>query len=255
MSTLAFTETGLSSIVCSSENCLSWIIVLLNILTVFYLVFCAWFKVSKAVKVVGYVMASVLTVGTVIILAIHTCIFTILCAVFSALIVMAVLSVVFDKGILADVMQGDNKIRRSHGCYVIHKTDKDNYCFILYDDKKNAVAKSNVKYATIEQARKAVEACRQKGYNTAIEDRTQDWIAFVNYPKFQLVGELGKFHFVLLVDNDLKAIKSENFDDYEQAKKVMNSTRLIVLSRRVFFTEKEIVSDDQFEELAINNIK
>ena len=129
----------MNNLVCSQDECLCWIIILLNILTVFYLVFCAWFKVTKPVKVLGYVWASALTIGAVAIVAIHTCIFTILSAVFTALVVMAVLSVVFNKGVFERVDTEEKPLKAS-GSYVIHKTDKNNYAFIIYDNKKKGIS-------------------------------------------------------------------------------------------------------------------
>ena len=65
MSLLAsFNET----ISCNASECLSWIIVLFNILTVFYLAFCAWFKITKTVKLFGWVWAGINVCATVIIL-------------------------------------------------------------------------------------------------------------------------------------------------------------------------------------------
>ena len=248
MNALMSGGTGLSIFACSAEECLSWIIILLNILTVFYLVFCAWYKVTKGVKVIGYVWASVLAVGTVAVVAIHTCLFTILSAVFSALIIMAVLSVVLNKGILANVMDGEEKQKKPLGCYVIHKTDKENFCFLLYDDKKVAIAKSWFKYNSIDEAKAAIEDCRNGGRIASVEDKTKSWIEFVNHPKFELSETDGKYSFVMSLTSESKIIHSESFGEYEQCEKTMQTTLSAVLSDKIYFAEREVLADGQFEE-------
>ena len=246
MSSLLLSGTGLSNFACSAEECLCWIIILLNILTIFYLVFCAWFKVTKAVRVIGYVWASALAVGSVAVVALHACIFTILSTVFTGLVIMAVLSVAFNKGVFTNEVEEEKHVKAS-GCYVVHKTDKDNYAFVLYDNKKIALAKSCFKYASISETKDAIELCRKNGFIAAVEDRTKNWIEFVNHPKFELVNKDGKFSFTMSLINETVIIKSETFDDYEQCKKTMESVILAVRSEKLFFAEREVLSDEQFE--------
>ena len=246
MSSLLLSGTGLSNFACSAEECLSWIIILLNILTIFYLVFCAWFKVTKAVRVIGYVWASALAVGSVAVVALHTCIFTILSTVFTGLVIMAVLSVAFNKGVFANESEEEKPVKAS-GCYVIHKTDKDNYAFVLYDNKKIALAKSCFKYTSISETKEAIELCRKNGFIAAVEDRTKNWIEFVNHPKFELVNKDGKYSFTMSLINETIIIKSETFDDYEQCKKTMESAISAVKSEKLYFAENEVLSDGQFE--------
>ena len=246
MSSLLLSGTGLSNFACSAEECLCWIIILLNILTIFYLVFCAWFKVTKAVRVIGYVWASALAVGSVAVVALHTCIFTILSTVFTGLVIMAVLSVAFNKGAFANESEEEKRVKVS-GSYVVHKTDKNNYAFIIYDNKKNALAKSCFKYASISETKEAIELCRKNGFIAAVEDRTKNWIEFVNHPKFELVNIDGKFSFTMSLINETVIIKSETFDDYEQCKKTMESAILAVRSEKIYFAEREVLSDEQFE--------
>ena len=241
---LILTSNGLSSIICSADECLCWIIVLLNILTIFYLVFCAWFKVTKTVRIAGYVWASALAVGSITVLPIHTCIFTILSTVFSGLVIMAVLSVAFNKGAFAN----DDEEERPQGSYVVHKTDAGNFTFVVYDNKKQAIAKSCFKYASIDEAKAAINACRKNGSIASIEDRTQSWIEFVNYPKFELVNDNGKFSFSLAIGENSKVIKSESFDEYEECKKAMKKTASAVKTTKVYFAEHEVLLDNMFDE-------
>ena len=218
----------------------------MNILTIFYLVFCAWFKVTKSVRVIGYVWASALAVGSVAVVALHTCIFTILSTVFTGLVIMAVLSVAFNKGVFTNESEEEKHVKAS-GSYVIHKTDKDNYAFILYANKKSMLAKSCFKYASISEAKEAIELCRKNGFIAAVEDRTKNWIEFVNHPKFELVNKEGKYSFSMSLINETVIIKSETFDEYEQCKKTMESAISAVRSEKIYFAEREVLSDEQFE--------
>ena len=251
MSSLLLSGTGLSNFACSAEECLCWIIILLNILTIFYLVFCAWFKVTKAVRVIGYVWASALAVGSVAVVALHTCIFTILSTVFTGLVIMAVLSVAFNKGAFANESEEEKRVKVS-GSYVVHKTDKNNYAFIIYDNKKNALAKSCFKYVSISETKEAIELCRKNGFIAAVEDRTKNWIEFVNHPKFELVNKDGKFSFTMSLINETIIIKSETFDEYEQCKKTMESAISAVRSEKIYFAEREVLSDERFDEQKCN---
>lgn len=86
----------LTKLACDSTDCLSYIISLLDILTVLYLAYCASFRVNKGVRIFGWVWAAVVIAATVAIIAIHTCLFTLVSALFTALILMALFGVTFE---------------------------------------------------------------------------------------------------------------------------------------------------------------
>ena len=103
----------LTKLACDSTDCLSYIISLLDILTVLYLSYCASFRVNKGVRIFGWVWAAVVIAATIAIIAIHTCLFTLVSALFTALIMMALFGVTFEsiatgkKGAASDA--NDNK--------------------------------------------------------------------------------------------------------------------------------------------------
>ncbi|GEM_PF-2430202 len=86
----------LSKLACESTDCLSYIISLLDILTVLYLAYCASFRVNKGVRIFGWIWAAVVIAGTVTIVALHTCLFTLVSALFTALVLMALFGVTFE---------------------------------------------------------------------------------------------------------------------------------------------------------------
>ena len=86
----------LTKLACDSTDCLSYIISLLDILTVLYLSYCASFRVNKGVRIFGWVWAAVVVAATIAIIAIHTCLFTLVSALFTALVLMALFGVTFE---------------------------------------------------------------------------------------------------------------------------------------------------------------
>lgn len=86
----------LTKLACESTDCLSYIISFVDILTVLYLSYCASFRVNKGVRIFGWVWAGVVVAATVTIVAIHTCLFTLVSALFTALVLMALFGVTFE---------------------------------------------------------------------------------------------------------------------------------------------------------------
>ena len=86
----------LTKLTCSSTDCMSYIISLMDIMTVLYLAFCASFRVTKGVRIFGWIWAAVVIAGTVTVIALHTCLFTLVSALFTALILMALFGVTFE---------------------------------------------------------------------------------------------------------------------------------------------------------------
>ena len=86
----------LTKLVCENTDCLSFIITLFDILTVLYLAYCASFRVTKGVRIFGWTWTAIVIAGTITVVAIHTCMFTIVSALFTALVLMALFGVTFE---------------------------------------------------------------------------------------------------------------------------------------------------------------
>ena len=86
----------LTKLVCENTDCLSFIISFLDIMTVLFLAYCASFRVTKGVRIVGWVWAAVVIAATIAVVAIHTCMFTLVSALFTALVLMALFGVTFE---------------------------------------------------------------------------------------------------------------------------------------------------------------
>ena len=80
-------------LLCNANECLAWIFIIINFMTVFYLAFCMFYKLDKVVKTIGFVWSGMVAIGSTVLVSLHTCIFTILSTVFTALLIFAVLYV------------------------------------------------------------------------------------------------------------------------------------------------------------------
>ena len=241
-----------NTLACNASECLSWIIVLLNILTVFYLAFCAWFKVTKAVKLSGFVWTAITVCTTVIILFFHTCIFTIISAVFTALISMATLSVVFNHKLqkAENITEVDNEIK---GYYVIFNTTDKKYAFRLYDKTKKYFMTSCYKYNSLEEVKKAITICRKNGIDVMLEDQTAEWIKSVNLPKFVMAEYQNKYYNEYIISNELTMLKSIFYSDIVVCTKCVNKVMNAVLSDELFIS-KDILDGDDFKNEVTNEV-
>lgn len=84
----------LESLVCAGTECFCWILVLFNLLAVFYLVFCSFWKVSGLVKIFGWIQSGVLICVAIVTLFYHTCIYTLLATIFTGMMLMAIFSII-----------------------------------------------------------------------------------------------------------------------------------------------------------------
>ena len=88
---------NLASLCSDPEKCLCWLMILLDIFSIFYLVFVSFYRVTKIVRVIGWVWLGALLTADVVIMVIHMCILTLLCFLFTVMIMVAMLSVVLPK--------------------------------------------------------------------------------------------------------------------------------------------------------------
>ena len=153
----------MKSLACSGSECLCWILVLFNILAVFYLVFCSFWKVSKLVKINGFVYAGILICVTILILFFHTCIYTLLATVFTGMMLMAILSIILPQQEEPREKTEKVKAPKPIGAYVISETFEGWFAFGLYDSKKKNLINSTYAYSSIEEAKEAIASCQENG--------------------------------------------------------------------------------------------
>lgn len=164
---LILAESLHSKLICNADECLSYILVLLNMLTIFYLVYSSYKKVSKITRIFGYFWSSLIMCGTVVVLFLHTCIFTIMCAVFTAMAIISVLSMIFESKeeeklamMKLDFSDMIKDIVEEKDFYIIYKVEDNKYSFVLKRDNK-IILKSIYKYDTVEDARNAILGCKE----------------------------------------------------------------------------------------------
>ena len=222
----------LTEIACTSTNCLCWIIVALNILTVFYLVFCSFFKVNTVAKVIGWIWLLLLVGGTVVVIVFHTCIYALLCAIFTTLIMVAVLSAIItgrEKKTAEKAEESDKK-----GCYVISK-EGENYYFALYDEQKNFIVRSVLGYSSIADTKQAIIECRESGKIADVEDYTQEWVKYVDHPKYEIFAENGKYFFRFSITQENVVLISYPYKKSVACIKDLEKLREVILSEEIYF--------------------
>ena len=112
----------LKSMACPGTECFCWILVLFNILAVFYLVFCSFWKVSGLVKLFGWLHAVVLICVAVATLFYHTCIYTLLATIFTGMMLMAILSVILSNRSKSRKKTEEGKAPNPTGAYASPET-------------------------------------------------------------------------------------------------------------------------------------
>ena len=237
-----------SKLLCDTDSCLSYIIILLDILSVFYLVFCSYYKITKRVRLIGYIWSAILLCSTVIIMFFHTCIFTITGVVFTIMIEMAMLSVVFNHDKSSEnntsIEKTNENKKKNVGCYVIFPTNDNNFVFGLHNKKNELLAMSTYKYSSVEEAKDAINLSKTSGNNCEFEDLTKNWVADAKHPKFSMYLKKQKFFFELAVNNTLTILKSDAIDEATDCLKMVKDARVCVTSNTLYFaTSKEDVKN------------
>jgi len=166
---------------------------------------------------------------------------------------MALLSVVLDKGVIAEKSNGtqNNNDKKPLGCYVIHSTDDGKFAFLLYDNAKNAVCASQYKYGSLVEVKSAIAVCRENSFFAALEDRTKKWVEYVNHPKFVLFMQDGKYYFRMTLSNEDVVFISKGYDKHAACEKAMNVAMRIVKTVKVYFAGEEVLSGENFKEKVV----
>ena len=195
----------MKSLACSGSDCLCWIVVLFNILAVFYLVFCSFWKVSRLVKLNGFVYSGILICITVLILFFHTCIYTLMATIFTGMMLMAILSIILPQQ--GEMREKTEKVKdpKPLGAYVISETLDGWFTFGLYDSKRKNLVNSTYAYDSIDAAKEAIASCRENGEIADTEDRSGLWIQEKYIPKFEICkyGELYEFSLRVFAEDSI----------------------------------------------------
>lgn len=237
----------ISSLCQDAENCLSWLIILLDIFAIFYLVFVSFYKVTKFVRMLGWIWVGVLVTADVMIMAMHPCILTLLCVLFTIMIITAVLSVVLPNvGYVEQYEPKEEKEKSKQkaegkvGSYVIRKADEGKYCFELYDKQDKYLVRSFNCYKRVEDVKEAIANARTGGVIADVEDRTVSWIKEINHPKFEIYQEGGHYYFRLSLDSKDIVFVSEPFALLKDCKKQLDKTVAAVGSTAVYISIEKL---------------
>lgn len=237
-------EEFLKNITCSGTECLCWILVLFNILAVFYLVFCSFWKVTRIVKITGWVFSAGLLCATIGILIAHTCIYTLLMTVFTCMMIMAILAVVLPQpnANAEDEKESNKKVKL--GAYVISKTNDNRYVFALYDNVRRLIVNSQYSYASIETTKQEICVCRNNGMKAAINDKTGVWIQEEQYPTFEMYVDGGQYRFCLKINGEYMIFASNGFDELRSCEKILEKAKQAVASTDVYLNTEIVNGKD-----------
>ena len=236
----------LESIACSGTECLCWIMVFMNILAVFYLVFCSFWRVTRLVKVCGWAWAAVLLCTSVGILFFHTCIYTLLTTIFIAMMLMAIMAIVLPSGEgNMGAETGRATVVKAFGSYVISETTQGRYAFSIYDTSRKLLVNSYYSYETLQKAKSEISLCRENGEIAGVEDRTGRWIKEEFHPKFVLCNQNGKYFFSLLINDEHPMLRSKDFLQLKECLALLERVRCAVHSTDVYYSVDKI-SDDGY---------
>ena len=202
----------LKSLACSGTECFCWILVLFNILAVFYLVFCSFWKVSKLVKIFGWVHSGVLICVAIATLFYHTCIYTLLATLFTGMMLMAILSIILPQQSEPRTKTEKVKPPKPMGAYVISETYDGWFVFGIFDAKRKNLINSTYAYDSVEKAKEAIHNCRENGLIAETEDRSGSWIQEKYIPKFEVCKYGERYGFSLYIVEEDSIVHSEEFD-------------------------------------------
>lgn len=224
-------------------------IILLDIFAIFYLVFVSFYRVTRLVRMIGWIWVGVLITADVIIVAIHPCIITLLCILFTIMIMTAILSVVLPSIDYQEVHEQieDNQRPKKDakvGSYVIREIDKNKYCFDIYDRQDKFLVRSYNCYKTVSDVKEAIRMARRNGEIADVEDRTANWIKEVNHPKYEMNKENDLYYFKLSIDTLSIMFKSDSFKTLQECKKQLEKTIKAVQSLAVYISVEKLSSDE-----------
>ena len=222
------------------NNSLCWVIILFNVLAIFYLVFCSFYRITKIVRITGWVWVGFLFTTNLGVMLYKPDLYSLLCLIFTVMIMMAIISVVLppiDNQRQDEYKEEPNLKREGKvGSFVIRELEDENFSFELYDVKNQFLANSYYCYASIEETKFGIGVARENGNIASIEDRTLHWIKEMNHPKFVIYSENGKYYFKLNVDKVYTILESVSFDNYEECKKIMYKAAKAVKSKDVYIS-------------------
>ena len=236
----------LTKLCTDTSSCMCWLIVLLDILAIYYLVFVSFYKVTKFVKMIGWLWLGVLITGDVIIVALHPCVLTLLCVMFTIMIMTAILSVVLPSGAAEQVVvqqvqvESKPKEEAKKGSYVIREIDAKKYCFEIYDKQDKLLVRSLDCYKSTADVKQAIEVTRESGKIASIEDRTVNWIKEYNHPKYEMMKEGSSYIFRLSLDAKTVMFKSPNYQSLQECKKQLDKTVAAVASTAVYLSVERL---------------
>ena len=198
---------------------------------------------------VGWIWIGVLVTADVIIVAIHPCILTLLCILFTIMIMTAMLSVVLPSTVYEEKFEQKEDTQKAKskaklGSYVVREINDKKYCFEIYDKQDKFLVRSFNCYKSINDVKQAIGITRRNGEIAEIEDRTVNWIKEANHPKFEMYKEDGFYYFKLSLDKKVVVFESIGYETLQECKKQLDKTVVAVKSLAVYISVEQLLEED-----------
>ena len=198
---------------------------------------------------VGWIWIGVLVTADVIIVAIHPCILTLLCILFTIMIMTAMLSVVLPSTVYEEKFEQKEDTQKTKskaklGSYVVREINDKKYCFEIYDKQDKFLVRSFNCYKSINDVKQAIGITRRNGEIAEIEDRTVNWIKEANHPKFEMYKEDGFYYFKLSLDKKVVVFESIGYETLQECKKQLDKTVVAVKSLAVYISVEQLLEED-----------
>ena len=209
----------------------------------------SFYRVTKLVRMIGWIWLGVLITADVIIVAMHPCILTLLCILFTIMIMTAILSVVLPNAGYEEKYEPKEHTPKQKsdakcGSYVIREVDKNKYCFEIYDKQNKFLVRSYNCYKNISDVKQAIAIARRNGEIAEIEDRTVSWIKEANHPKFEMYKEDDLYYFKLTSDSKSIMFRSNSYVAIQECKRQLDKTIAAVKSLAVYISVEKLLAED-----------
>lgn len=252
----------LDSLVCSGTSCASWILILLSIFAVFYIAFFSFYKPTKMIKIFGLIYSGVMLLGMIVVLIFHVCLFTLLCSVFILMLAMAILPITMRNGAQNDLSESEEKKekkpkkKKDRGGFVITQVTTGGYVVSLYNQHGKCLATTKTVFQNIRDAKKQILVFREFGKNAPLENRTNDLVGEIRFPKFKMIEKDDIFYFNFSIDRSGPVFVSKAYETNKECLKSATEAQRAIESNKVFMSTSKlnIEQDRQLEETRIKAI-
>ncbi|MGN0813779.1 MAG: hypothetical protein ACI4MH_00930 [Candidatus Coproplasma sp.] len=217
----------IEEITCMCENCYSFVIFLLDVIAIAYLVFASYFPKRVFTKILGWFWIAVILIGTVVLMCVHNCLFTLLAAVFSLMMIATMLST-----LIPERKKQDKVKAKANGGYYLLRRKGEGFGIELYNSK-NALLIQSVAAFSVEKARELIDSFREETADAPVQDKTATRIKLVDKPRF-VVERNREIRLSFVGLDDTGYVVSAKITDLSDAMKLIKQIKCFAATTDVY---------------------